>query len=107
MEGGKSTPLKEIRRQEILLSFLRYDKEGFIHIPPLFRKYFGARVRILFDVKENLIALQPSQDETDYPTTRWRIWCTSFFREYEIPSQKVKASWDKNKNYLIAKIKRG
>jgi len=100
-------PLKEVKRKETLLSFTRYDKEGFILIPPLFRKYFGTRVRILFDVKENLIALQPSRDEIDYPTTRWRIWCTSLFKEYEIPSQKVEASWVEEKNYLIAKIKRG
>jgi len=99
-------PLEEIKRKESLLRLNRYDKEGFILIPPLYRKYFGKRVRLLFDPEQNLLALQPSNEEEDYATTHWRVWCTEFFKTYDIKTQLVEAAWDQNKKYLVAKIQR-
>lgn len=92
------------RRRNLKLN--RYDKEGYILIPPAYRKYFGNRVKLLFDSEKNLLALQPSSNDEDFPTTKWRVWCSSFFQQYNILTQNVEAIWDEEKNYLIAKIKR-
>lgn len=99
-------PFKEIRKKETLLKLRRYDREGFIGIPMAFREHFMNRVKLLFDPQKNLLALQPSDEVADYPTSHWRVWCTAFFKEYNIPSQDVVAVWDKKNSYLIAKIGR-
>jgi len=99
-------PFKEIKKRDNFLRLTRYDKEGFILIPPLFRKHFGGKVKLLFDPENNLIALQPSDAVDDYPTSRYRVWCTNFFKEYGINTQQVEAKWDPNRKYLVAKILR-
>lgn len=97
-------PFQEIRHKENCLIFRLYDKEGYILIPSLYRKYFGENVKILFDPKNNLLALQPSKSEEDYHSVRWRIWCTPFLKEYRILEQKVEVTWDAGKGYLIGKV---
>lgn len=99
-------PFREIERKKDYMTFHKYSRDGYIVIPPVFRKYFKNKVKLLFDPKKNLVALQPSDEESAYPLSHWRIWCTAFFREYNIPDQKVKALWDEKNRYLIAKIRR-
>jgi hypothetical protein len=85
----------------------RYDKEGYLKIPTQYRKYFiDKRVKLLFDPEKNLLALQPSDDPNDFPTSYWRVWCSAFIRSYNIPAQKVPVVWDEKNKYLIARIKR-
>lgn len=106
MEGGGTTSFREVKRRANCLALRKYDEEAYIRIPLAYRKYFKNRVKLLFDPEKNLIALQPSEDETDYPTSHWRVWCTEFVRRYNIPPQEVPAVWDSKNNYLIAKIRR-
>ena len=107
MERGRSlTTYKEIKREEDRLTLNRYDKEGYIVIPPKFRCKFGRNVRILFDKERNLLALQPSDNEEDYHTTRWRVWCSNLFQEYNLQSQKVRACWQEKEKYLVGKVVR-
>lgn len=106
MGGDFSMPFREIRKREAYLRIVRCDKEGYMIVPILFRKYFGKRIKLLFDPEKNLIPLKPSNSELDYPTSRWRIWCTAFLKEYNIPAQNAEAHWDSVNKYLVAKIER-
>jgi hypothetical protein len=70
-----------------------------------FRDYFeGKRVKILFDPKTKQIALQPTPYLDSYPTSCWRVWCSEFFRKYDISTQKVHGRWVEEECYLICTI---
>lgn len=96
-----------MKNKDSLVIFNRSDTVGYILLPSAFRKYFeGKRVKILFDPETNQIALEPSLYNDDYPTSRWRVWCSEFFSQYNIFSQKVVGKWDKKQSYLICTVNR-
>ena len=97
-------PTKIYKRARIAYQSLG---QGVLYVPVNQRKYLTeAFIKILFDPESSLIALKPSKDRTDYPRGSPYIYMTSFLRTYKIPEQIFDLEWEKERGWLIGRIKR-
>jgi len=90
----------------LVLTYNKYSARGTIRLSRSLREYFNEYVRVFFNEKQNLLALQPSDRHSDYKLDGNYLYATALFKQFPMPSQTVQAKWSPRKKLLIAKVQR-
>jgi len=84
-----------------------------VYIPLMFMKHFSCKyVELLFDPKQNLIALRPTEDPFNFKLVNRSskisnaIICQRFLKYYKINPQDLEVKWDSKRKILIGRVQR-
>lgn len=81
---------------------------GYIIIPSSFRHIFkNGKVKILFDAKNRIIGLEPTDEVNEFSIVGGKVWCSSFLKENRITEQHSKPLLATKKNILLCYLNNG